>query len=309
MMPFAFALPLLLLHAVIPAVLGSVWTDVENGVGSAANQVGAAANQVGSAANEAGTAVADGAGMAVSTVEDAAGKAGHAVEDASQMAARAAADTALQQSGKCDEMIKDRHIIQPTWSALIARGMQESQEDPSKDEAACSKVVLDVVTVEMDREWNDATGLSGKVVAGLSGELLSYVCGPPLMGSLRKQEASRERYPETYKVNVEAALLDSVFTDAWIRDALQSHCGEFPHADATRLFTVSSPMRMGPWSMTSLSGVATTAWISGIVFSAALFMVFVAAALRQRRHTVSTLLSHASSEDGGIYEDDEEAME
>lgn len=302
----------LLFHAVVLAVnanfLGSAWSEVRSAAHEGRQEVSAAAHEVGTAA----VAVS---GRAESVAASAAHDVGAAAADASGKVARVAADAALRQSGKCEVILRGRHKIEPIMSPLLARGLQEGQENPSADAATCRKAVSDICLAELDRAWHDATGLSGKIVAGLSGELFSYFCGPPLMSSLRSQEAIRKSDPTAYSNRIQGTLRESVFTDAWVQDLLAAHCGGLP---ATRLFTASRPMRAGSRSPASVTTAAIAACLSAAApFSvAALLAALFAAALRRRRRqrtgigAPALLASEASSDKAGeASEEDMEAIE
>merc|ERR1740129_226788 len=135
---------------------------------------------------------------------------------ASAWAAVAVADAALQQSGRCDFLIGRRHKARSFMTPLLASGLQESDVNPSLDAATCQEVSTNVGVAELNRAWNDGTGLVGKLAAGFAGEQVSHICGPALMSTLRSQEAIRKSDPEAYKEYVSDTLLNSVLTEEWI---------------------------------------------------------------------------------------------
>lgn len=312
-MPSVLLIAPLLLHFVTPAMgsgfLSSAYASAAASVAEAKEALGEAAAATRKAARKAAEEAEEASQAVADEAETAAGQVSEAVSDASAEAALAAADLALRHSSKCDMFHQNAHKVEPFISPVIARGMQDSAADPSADASTCRKVALDVNVALMDKYWHDATGLSSQLVAGLSKPLLSYVCGSPLMTSLKNQEGIRKSDPEAYKARIQKTLKESVFTGAWVREAIKAHCGEAP---AVRLFTVSSlEQSLGH---TSRSTLVSAACLSAAGFSAALLGVLLASARGRRlQHSdvpaPAPLLDGSSCDGGSGSEVDADAVE
>jgi len=287
----------LLFQAVLPA-LGS---DLLGSLSSTANEVGTAvvrgAENVAETAQKAGTAVADGAERAGAAVADGANQAGRAVVDASEKAGRAAGDAVLQKSGKCDELWQTRSLFEPEMSPIMARAFQESKEDPSADASVCRKVAGAAALDAMHSEWNDVTGLSDQVAVGLLGDIVEDRCNLPLMQSLKAHEAIRKSDAQGYQRHIEETLRKSVFTDAWIADLLESHCGG-SRMVAAKKFEESS---QGPIWQTTKSAAFLSLGSLLVAASLAIVLLVFGRLERQRAHELALI--------GDEEEDRDEAVE
>merc|ERR1740121_741387 len=202
--------------------------------------------------------------------------AGEAVSEGAEQAGVAVADAALQQSGKCKEMWQHKHRLEPIMSPMVAQGFQESALDPSLDARACRKVATDTTLAAMHKHWQDVTGFSDQFATMLLGDIVTYVCGPPLMQTLR----ATRRSDAEYKTRVKNTLRKSVLTDAYFEALLTSHCG----AESGYVFLFAAePGRdsMGSWSKASASA---TACLTMLVVLAGLGLL-LAAGRRQRQFT------------------------
>lgn len=147
------------------------------------------------------------------------------VEKVTSDIGRAALDATVRSSGKCPTLSKGRRKIAPLLAPRFAAGFQESGEAPGSDQERCIAIVRAAIVGFLHEAWHDPTGVSDKIVEGLSGEILPQICATSLMRSLKENEAKRRTDPPAYKEALQKTLLEEVLTDAWLQRKIQEHCG------------------------------------------------------------------------------------
>lgn len=143
---------------------------------------------------------------------------------------RGGAAVALKSSGYCPSVREAVPDIPPKYAPRFAAAFQRSQEDPSRNQEACMRIVLEDVHASLrDSIQGGPEGLAtllDQVVSPLSEDILPKVCGPSLMGALGASEPIRKSKPELYRRRLEDALLERVLTAGFVRGEVGEYCGD-----------------------------------------------------------------------------------